>query len=179
MIYFGDCLDVLKGLQVKVDAIITDAPYEIEFPLAFFRSICSGNIITFCKPENQFFKADEYAFWNKPPSPKNNTKRLCRNTEMILILRGETFNVVPYPGTSNRWDDILEEASLYEHQKPLSLIERLVRIYTNPGDLVLDPYVGTGTMPMACERLGRRWIAIEKDAGRFEIAKRRLVLPTI
>ena len=175
MILLGDCLNIIKQRDIRPAHIITDAPYDLtEFPLELFRSICpNGNIITFCKPENQFFVADEYAFWNKQASPKNNTTRLTRNVEMILILKGTTFNVLPYPATSNQWHDILEEKSIYEHQKPLSLIERLVRIYTNPGDLVLDPYCGVGTTNKACRNLGRECIGIEKDSVRYSLAKNR------
>lgn len=169
----GNCLNHIASLEF--DHVITDAPYDLEiFPMELLRSKCDGNIITFCKPENQFFVADEYAFWEKPKSPKNNTKHLSRNMDMILISRGETFNPLPYPNMSNRWDDILEEASIFEYQKPLSLMERLVRIYTNPNDIVLDLFMGVGTTLLACQRLGRRGIGIELDGDRFEKASKRL-----
>jgi len=64
----------------------------------------------------------------------------------------------------------------YETQKPVNLLERIVRMASNPGDLVLDAFVGSGTTAIACERIGRRWIVC--DRGRFSIhhdSKRLLV----
>lgn len=59
-------------------------------------------------------------------------------------------------------------------QKPIALLEYLVRTYTNPGDLVLDNTMGSGTTGVACRRLERRFIGIEIDAARFAIAESRI-----
>lgn len=58
--------------------------------------------------------------------------------------------------------------------KPLELMKKYVKICTNPGDIVLDPYLGTGTTLVACARLGRRGIGIEKELEYFDIACKRL-----
>lgn len=59
-------------------------------------------------------------------------------------------------------------------QKPVALMEYLIKTYTNPGDLVLDNTMGSGSTGEACLRTGRKFIGIEKDPGYFEIAKERL-----
>ena len=59
-------------------------------------------------------------------------------------------------------------------QKPAQLLERIVTLWTQPRDLILDCFLGTGTTAAAAEKLGRRWVGIEKDAGYIEIAKKRL-----
>jgi DNA modification methylase len=59
-------------------------------------------------------------------------------------------------------------------QKPLELIEWLIKTYTNKGDLVFDPFMGSGTTGVACRQLGRRFIGIEKDRGFYEMAKKRI-----
>lgn len=59
-------------------------------------------------------------------------------------------------------------------QKPLALMEWLVATYSNPGDLILDPFMGSGTTGVAAVKLGRKFIGIEIDEGYFEIAKRRI-----
>lgn len=59
-------------------------------------------------------------------------------------------------------------------QKPLAISERLVRLFTAPGDLVLDSFLGTGTTAVACEKLERQWVGIERDELYLEIAKRRV-----
>lgn len=59
-------------------------------------------------------------------------------------------------------------------QKPLGLIEKLIACATDPGDLVIDPFLGSGTTAAAAQKLGRRWLGIEKDAEYVEIARGRL-----
>ena len=54
----------------------------------------------------------------------------------------------------------------------------LVELFTDPGDLVLDPFCGSGTTGVACLRLGRRFIGIEKDAKYAAIARERLEAET-
>lgn len=59
-------------------------------------------------------------------------------------------------------------------QKPVALMEYLVKTYTNEGDTVLDNCMGSGTTGVACKNLGRKFIGIEKDLNYFEIAKKRI-----
>ena len=61
-------------------------------------------------------------------------------------------------------------------QKPVQLMEDLIRRHTNVGDTVLDPFMGSGTTGVACQNLGREFIGIEKDAGYFATARDRLQL---
>lgn len=59
-------------------------------------------------------------------------------------------------------------------QKPLPLMEALVRDFTDPGELVCDPFAGSGTTGVACIRLGRRFVGWEKDPRYHAIAVKRL-----
>ena len=59
-------------------------------------------------------------------------------------------------------------------QKPLALLEWLIRTYTNEGDTVLDPVFGSCTTGVACLRTGRNFIGIEKDATYFEVGRQRV-----
>jgi site-specific DNA-methyltransferase (adenine-specific) len=70
------------------------------------------------------------------------------------------------------------EPRLHPTQKPVSLLRELVRDFTNPGDVVLDPFAGSGTTGQACLEEGRRFIGIELDAAYFEIASQRLEATT-
>lgn len=67
-----------------------------------------------------------------------------------------------------------KEGGLHPTQKPVALIEYLIKTYTNPGDLVLDNTMGSGSTGEACLRTERRFVGIEKDPGYFEIAQTRL-----
>lgn len=59
-------------------------------------------------------------------------------------------------------------------QKPTALMLELVELFTDPGDVVLDPYAGSATTGVACLRLGRRFIGIERDAEFHRVAVERM-----
>lgn len=59
-------------------------------------------------------------------------------------------------------------------QKPVELFEYLVRTYTNPGELVLDNCMGSGTTAIACINSDRRFIGFETEARYFDVARRRI-----
>ena len=63
---------------------------------------------------------------------------------------------------------------LHPTQKPVALMEYLIRTYTNEGEVVLDNCFGSGTTGVACVQLNRQFIGIERDEGYFETAKGRI-----
>lgn len=63
---------------------------------------------------------------------------------------------------------------LHTTQKPLDLMLKLVELFTDPDEVVLDPFCGSGTTDVACLRLGRRFIGIERDAKYAAVARERL-----
>lgn len=67
-----------------------------------------------------------------------------------------------------------EGKTVHPTQKPVDLLEYLVKTYTNQGDTVLDNCMGSGTTGVACKNLSRKFIGIEQDANYFEIAKTRI-----
>jgi len=81
---------------------------------------------------------------------------------------------------TNVWYDISpivpwsKERTGHPTQKPLSLMERIVRIWSNPNDLVLDCFMGSGTTGEAALRLDRRFIGIEKNKEYFDKAEVRI-----
>ena len=62
--------------------------------------------------------------------------------------------------------------NLHPTEKPVSVISRLIQ--ANVGDLILDPFLGSGTTAVACKELGRKFIGIEINPKYCEIAQRRL-----
>jgi site-specific DNA-methyltransferase (adenine-specific) len=76
------------------------------------------------------------------------------------------------------WMTIVPPASAertgYPTQKPVRLLERIVAASSRPGDLVLDPYGGSGTTGVAAARLGRRWLLVDRNPVAVEIARARL-----
>ncbi len=86
--------------------------------------------------------------------------------------KGKTLN--------NIWVDIpnltarSKERIGYPTQKPLALLERIIRASSNPGDMVLDPFCGCATTCVAAERLQRHWVGIDLSHKSFELVKSRL-----
>lgn len=80
------------------------------------------------------------------------------------------------------WADIPEvrnsprylESTGYPTQKPVALLARIVLMCTNSGDLVIDPFCGSGTTLAAAERLGRRWIGIDHGEQAIATCEQRL-----
>ena len=70
--------------------------------------------------------------------------------------------------------DNKKEAGLHPTQKPVALMEYLIRTYTDERDTVLDFTMGSGTTGVACKNLGRDFIGIELDQGYFDIAVKRI-----
>lgn len=82
----------------------------------------------------------------------------------------ERFPTTVLPAFSNGRGPVSD----HETAKPLDLVSWLILTYSNPGDLVLDPFLGSGSTSDACKRLGRRCIGIELRAEPLEVARRRL-----
>jgi site-specific DNA-methyltransferase (adenine-specific) len=78
------------------------------------------------------------------------------------------FSIVSIPA------DVKTEMGQHPTQKPVALMEYLIKTYTNPGDTVLDNCMGSGTTGVAAVNTGRNFIGIEKDPAYFAIAERRI-----
>lgn len=70
--------------------------------------------------------------------------------------------------------DFSAQQQVHQHQKPVTLMEWLVKTYSNPGDLVLDNAMGSGSTGVACMRLDRRFVGCELEAGAFGVARDRI-----
>ena len=89
-------------------------------------------------------------------------------------------NGCEYRALSNVWTDIpplvpwSKEKVQHPTQKPLQLMDRLVKVFTNEGDTVLDFTMGSGTTGVACVQNNRSFIGIEIDENYFNIADQRI-----
>ena len=110
-----------------------------------------------------------------------NTKRRTRNDSGDSTVMGkrkshkETFcEYTNYPISIIKFSIEMNDKRFHETQKPVSLMEYLIKTYTKKEDIVLDFAMGSGTTGVACKRLDRDFIGIEKDMEIFEIAKTRI-----
>ena len=83
-------------------------------------------------------------------------------------------NGTRYPKSIQKFSTDKAKGTLHPTQKPVTLLEYLIRTYTNEGDVVLDNCMGSGSTGVACVNTGREFIGIEKDPGYFEIARKRI-----
>ncbi len=108
-----------------------------------------------------YTKSDRYTF-NKPQTPATSQRLKGR-------MKGAT-DVWDIPSLNN----MAKERTGFPTQKPLALYERIIEASTNPGDLVVDPFCGSGTTLIAAERLNRRWIGIDTNPTAIETTRGRL-----
>lgn len=78
------------------------------------------------------------------------------------------------PKSVLRYRRIAAESLVHPTEKPIDLMSYLVEMLSTEGNIILDPFMGSGTTGVACVNLNRNFIGIEKDAHYFEIAKQRI-----
>lgn len=92
----------------------------------------------------------------------------------------QNFDELPYDSTDRYPRSVLvfpsdkQTSKLHPTQKPVALMEYMIRTYTNEGMTVLDNCMGSGTTGVACVNTGRNFIGIEMDENYFQIAKNRI-----
>lgn len=106
----------------------------------------------------------------RPCQPRSMPRR---TSEVYLAVGRDGYEqrMTGYPQSILRFD---RERGAVACQKPVELLEYLIRTYTRTGETVLDNAMGTGSAGVAAVRAGRRFIGIEIDGGRFDLASRRI-----
>jgi DNA modification methylase len=176
----GDAFRELPKLPSRsVDLVCVDPPYDLdqerkEFLHREFRRLSRGGVIVFSPPENQWLPAEQYGFWIKPISTKNTSRRYSRFVEMIFFYDCKWRPGRHWSQYTNVFTDLVEGATDHPYEKPLSLLLRLIRNHSDAGDVVIDPFLGSGTTALAAKMLGRGFIGIEQVSRYRDIARGRL-----
>ena len=151
-------------------------------------AVCDGWLIAFCMAEGvrawrdaieaQGVKYKRAMVWIKPDAmPQFNGQGPSVGHEMMVsawCAKGHSrWNGGGKPGTFI-YNKNTPGGSVHPTQKPLPLIQEIVGLFSDFGDTVLDPFMGSGTTLVACAKLGRKGIGIELDPGYFEIACKRV-----
>ena len=87
------------------------------------------------------------------------------------------FNILPEYQYSNIFTEDkmnFDKNSPHPCAKPLNILEKLIKVHSRPGDVVLDPFMGGGSTGVACKNTGRDFIGIEMDEHYFNVAKQRI-----
>lgn len=114
--------------------------------------------------------------WVKPnPMPQISADRPGQGFETVLILHaGERKKAWNRGGGSGVWTIPVVDSAEVSTQKPIALARAFVSDFTNYGELLCDPFMGSGTTGVAAVEQGRRFVGIERDPERFDIACRRI-----
>lgn len=100
---------------------------------------------------------------------------LAPDWEPFLLAHNRTRKLSSKHGATFVYPPDLGSNRFHPNQKPLALIRELISLSTRPGDLVMDPFVGSGTTAVACKELGRRFIVFDIDHRNIQITKERLI----
>lgn len=114
--------------------------------------------------------------WVKPnPMPQISADRPGQGFETVLILHsGATPKRWNRGGGAGVWQFPVHTDAEVPTQKPIGLVQAFVSDFTQPGQVVADPFMGSGTTGAACCALGRAFVGIEASSRHFEIACRRI-----
>lgn len=107
-------------------------------------------------------------------------KKSYKRKELQTEVYGQTKNnntyesTERYPRSIQVFSTDTQKSSLHPTQKPVALLEYLIKTYTNEGDTVLDNTMGSGSTGVACVNTNRRFIGIELEQNYFDIAEKRI-----
>ena len=190
-LYHGDCLEIMPTLDAgSVDLIVTDPPYPKEFEYLYGAMAKEakrvlrrgGSLVTLCGhyqlarvlPDMaQYLKYRWIVKLDQPGSYARMAMGILVTWKPMLWLVNDAFtplrNVTDCAVSEKR-----SKSNGHPWEQDLGFALWAIENLTDPGDLVLDPFLGSGTTGKVCQATGRRFVGIEKDAAYFEIAKRRV-----
>jgi len=180
----GDCLKVMKNIpDKKIDLILTDPPYGItkqEWDIIPSKEHFD-EIFRVSKKQlifgGHFFNLpikDGWIVWNKMPFLKTVNQAELIWTSFLKKNKVINFRYAGNVVGNTMRPDYKREKVYSTSQKPIEFIEILIKEYSHKDDLILDPFLGTGTTVIACKKLGRNYIGIEKEVEHYKIVKKRL-----
>lgn len=174
---------VLTAAQPFTSALVMSNLREFKYQWVWEKSIASG----FLNAKKQPLRAHEdvLVFYKQPPvynpqmidrGERKVSRRIGTKTQNYDNASKETFydSTGRYPRSVQTFPSRTDGDNLHPTQKPVALMEYLIKTYTNPGMMVIDNCMGSGTTGVACVNTGRNFIGIEQDPNYFKIAQERI-----
>lgn len=164
------------------NTLINSNPKNFRYDLVWIKS----RVVGFFNAKKMPMKKHEliYVFYRKLPfyDLSSHTYKFIRERKGNLGQHGvygkdknKLFNEGQYdPALPNSILEIKSEKGKHATQKPVPLIEWILKYYSKEGDTILDPTMGSGSSGVACNHLKRNYIGIEKDEEIFKIAVDRI-----
>lgn len=123
------------------------------------------------------FCVREYVVWDKRIMGMGSAFRKQHELVVVLEKGKPAYNSRAIPNVLGCPRAVARQE--HPHQKPVPLIQTLIAHTTKPGDVVLDPFLGSGTTALAAVALGRRYIGIERDKRYVQLARSRIAAAEI
>lgn len=178
-------LQVLFSQQPFTTDLITSNRARFRYELVWPKTMPTGFLDANRRPlrahENVLVFGQEFGGTTYNPQKSRSTMSSHKSTRDSVDHYNKIGKRVPYLPTMERYPTSVlpkfsngNNGSTHETAKPLDLMSWLILTYSNPGDTVLDSFVGSGSTADACKRLGRRCIGIEAREEPLHVARRRL-----
>lgn len=180
--WIGEALRILKhGGSLWISGSFHNI-YQVGFILQYYNDIKINNSIVWFKPNAQpniscrmFTESTEHLIW---ATKNGDGKKWKFNYNWAKNEMADTLNPkgkqarnvwsIPLTPSKEKW------AGAHPTQKPEELLKRIILSCTDEGDMVLDPFLGSGTTSAVAKSLGRNSIGIEIDKKYIELAKKRI-----
>ena len=199
----GDCIDVMAHMPAgSVDFVLTDPPYLVRYHDHSGRRVINDDNDAWLKPAfaqiHRVLKPDSLCVsfygWNKTDvfiaawrnagfrivghivfrkRYASSARHLSYTHEQAYLL-AKGFPAFPDRPPPDVIDWHYSGNRLHPTQKPVQSLKPLISAFTKPGDVVLDPFCGSGSTLVAAQQLGRRSIGIELCKRYFDLAEHRL-----
>lgn len=176
---------VLFGAGMFTAKLMMSNPSEWKYNLIWQKTLPTGFLSANKRPLSSH--EDICVFYKKSPTynPQKTTgherKTAVRKTTSTNY--GVAEKITAYDSTERfptsvwTFSHDKQKTHLHPTQKPIALLENLIKTYTNEGELVLDSCMGSGSTGKACMNLSRNFIGIERDENYFKIARERILDP--
>jgi len=200
-LYQGDCLDIMRGMEAGVFLLLTDPPYGIGIcrnskPVGVATNtsrLATNHDWDDFTPDAKYFEEMFRVSKNQIIFGANYFMEYLYSSPCYIVwdkrgmmpyvpfapteLAWTSFDVMPKKYTIINHGFIRDSADVrtgHPTQKPTELMIQIIEDFTKPGDLIFDPFMGSGTTGVAAMLTGRNFIGIELDEGYFKIAEARI-----
>ena len=177
---------VFTASQPFTSALVMSNPREFRYSLVWEKTTATGHLNASKMPMRAH--EDILVFYRKQPTynpqmTHGHVRKVARNVNRATKLSdcyGDQAGITSYDSTSRYPRSVIvtstdkQVSALHPTQKPVALMEYLIRTYTDEGQTVLDFTMGSGTTGIACANAGRKFIGIERDEAYFRMAEARI-----
>ena len=186
-LYLADCMDVLPTLG-KVDAVVTDPPYGIgmdggkvgksQYKKKDWDSTICWNELSLSLDIAEWSIVFGGNYYSLPPSghwliwDKQNDPTTFADFEMAWTNLGKSSRMIRHLWSGPYMK--IKEQRWHPTQKPMDVMKWCIEQLPADAQTILDPFMGSGTTGVACVKMGRKFIGIEREPEYFEIACKRI-----